>query len=286
MTHSPSLGRGLSALLEKNSYRETGQKERSGSGEVVHISPAQLTGGKFQPRDTFDVEKLKELASSIQKSGILQPIIVRPLKQSVYAYEIVAGERRWQAAKLVGRETVPVLIHQLNDEEALEIALIENIQRADLNALEEAVGYKRLIEEFSYTQETVAKSVGKSRSQIANTLRLLNLPKSIQDHIRKKNLTAGHARALLGAENPEKLSQEIIDQNLSVREAERRAANKDRNYQKDSSSRDPDLIYLEGELRRHLLTNVNLIEREEGVLLQIDFPSFDRLDNFIQKICE
>lgn len=285
MTSSPSLGRGLSALLPQSSFKEHTQEQKSDSGSVQIVSPSQVTAGRFQPRSYFDTEKLQNLAASIKKQGVLQPLLVRPLAQSVYLYEIVAGERRWQAAKLAKLKEIPVLICHLTDQEALEVALVENIQRTDLNAIEEAEGYKRLIEEFSYTQETLSKSVGKSRSHIANTLRLLNLPESLKAQIQKKALTAGHARALLKAHDPEALSQEVLDQGLSVRETEQRVTQGRENGLPKNSDKNPDLVYLEEELRQKLSAKVTLTEKKNSISLRVDFPSFEKLDHFIQTVC-
>lgn len=287
MTGVPSLGRGLAALLETGApelSKGTALKGKQGS-QTVPIG--QLTGGKFQPRNTFDTHLLEELASSIQKQGILQPILVRPLKQSVYPYEIVAGERRWQAAKMAGLQEIPVYVCSLTDQEALEVALVENIQRADLNALEEAEGYKRLSEEFGYTQEQIAKSVGKSRSQISNTLRLLTLPESIKHQVRQKNLSASHARALVGVEDPEKLGREIIDHDMSVRDLEKRLLIMKKGQETPPTpSKNPDISYLEAELTQHLKARVTLKEKGTGVALNVTFTSHEHLDSFIQKVCD
>ncbi len=223
------LGRGLSALFGDSDagYQppaatmkpvpERGQK----SLPLVWLQP-----GKFQPRRSFDEAALKELAESIREHGVLQPLLVRPVAEKD-RYEIIAGERRWRASQIAGVHEVPVIIRELSDADALEIALIENIQRQDLSALEEADGYQRLIAEFNHTQEDLAKIIGKSRSHIANTLRLLNLPNGVKKYLQEGAITAGHARALLVAENPEELVEEIIRDKLSVREVEQRVRKPD-----------------------------------------------------------
>ena len=223
-----ALGRGLSSLMGEAAMAVP---VSAPAGEVVAINGdmsgavrlpvAQLQAGKYQPRRHFDEEALTELSDSIEKHGVMQPIVVRLVGKN--AYEIIAGERRFRAAKLAQLKEVPVIIREVNDTEALELALIENIQRADLNPLEEAAGYQRLMDEFGYTQEKLAPVVGKSRSHIANLLRLLKLPEKIKARIDSGALTMGHARALLMAKDPEELAQQIIDLGLSVRQAEERA---------------------------------------------------------------
>ncbi len=217
---SKGLGRGLSSLMGEAAAVEIVAVNGDMSG-AVRLPVSQLQPGKYQPRRHFDEEALAELADSIEKHGLMQPIVVRLVGRN--AYEIIAGERRWRASKLAKLEQVPVIIREVNDEEALELALIENIQRADLNPLEEAAGYQRLMDEFGYTQERLAPVVGKSRSHIANLLRLLKLPESIKRRIDSGELTMGHARAILMAKNPEELAQQIIEAGLSVRQAEERA---------------------------------------------------------------
>jgi ParB family chromosome partitioning protein len=225
------LGKGLSALMGDNNAPARAEKAAApalagqGGAAATAEQPTNtlpvtaLTAGKYQPRRHFDEEGLSELADSIERHGLMQPIVVRPLAVAG-KFEIIAGERRFRAAKLAKLTDVPVIIRDVTDEEALELALIENIQRADLNPLEEAAGYQRLMDEFGYTQEKLAPVVGKSRSHIANLLRLLKLPESIKKRIDSGELTMGHARALLMAKNPEELAKKIIEIGLSVRQAE------------------------------------------------------------------
>lgn len=223
------LGRGLSSLMGESVLAEVATPVpiapvvavNGDMSAAITLPVAQLQPGKYQPRRHFDEEALSELADSIERHGIMQPIVVRVVGKN--AYEIIAGERRWRAAKLAKIAAVPVIIREIDDTQALELALIENIQRADLNPLEEAAGYQRLMDDFSYTQEQLAQVVGKSRSHVANLLRLLKLPESIKRRIDTGELTMGHARAILMAKNPEELAQQIIEIGLSVRQAEERA---------------------------------------------------------------
>ena len=223
------LGRGLSALLgDKKPTSEIVNSESI----IENIAIDKIIAGIYQPRHNFDSEGIKELAESIKCNGVLQPIILR--KTIDDKYEIIAGERRFRAVKMAGLHTIPAVIRKVNNHSALEIALIENVQREDLSITEEAVGYKRLMDEFSYTQEEIAKKVGKSRSHIANIIRLLNLPDSVLKHLDNKNLSMGHARAIINSPDPEKLAEMIIVNNLTVRHAEdivkNQKDNKETNY--------------------------------------------------------
>lgn len=214
------LGRGLDSLLGSPSGHQGVDKKEG----LAMLPISVLRPGNYQPRRDFNPTHMQELVESIRHNGVLQPILVRASgevdKFNTPLYEIIAGERRWRASQLAGRTTIPVVIRHLTDKQALESGLIENIQRDDLNAMEEAQGYQRLIDEFSYTQETISKMIGKSRSHIANTLRLLNLPKSIQQLLESKKLSAGHARALINCDQAEAFSRLIIRENLSVRQTE------------------------------------------------------------------
>ena len=220
------LGRGLSSLMGEAALVEvspsaSGKHVGDAERDIMRLPITQLVAGKYQPRRHFDDEALTELCVSIEKHGLMQPIMVREI--AAQQFEIIAGERRFRAAKLAKLKEVPVIIRNVNDSQALELALIENIQRADLNPLEEAAGYQRLMDEFGYTQEKLSPIVGKSRSHIANLLRLLKLPEGIKKRIDSGELTMGHARAILMSKNPEELAQQIIDIGLSVRQAEERA---------------------------------------------------------------
>jgi ParB family chromosome partitioning protein len=218
------LGRGLSALLgdsKSKSFESAVAPNGSGSKGQVFVDLVvitQIVAGIYQPRRIFDEVGIKELADSIKENGLLQPITLR--KSDEGQYEIIAGERRFRAAKLLGLKEIPAIIKKVNNHEALELALVENVQRSDLSLMEEADGYKQLMEEFSYTQEQVAKKTGKSRSHIANILRLLDLPESVRKMVDQKQLSMGHARAIINSKDPEALARKIIDEQLTVRDIE------------------------------------------------------------------
>jgi len=204
------LGRGLSSLIGETKIETN----------INKISISDLVSNKFQPRKIFDEDSLQDLTNSIKERGIIQPIIVRKSSDDNSKYEIIAGERRWLAAQKAGLHEVPVVITDVDDLKSLEFAIVENVQRSDLNAIEEALGYQRLIEEFSYNQEKVAQFIGKSRSHIANFLRLLSLPETVLKLVEKKKLSPGHAKILVGLDNAEFVAKKIVDKNLSVRQAE------------------------------------------------------------------
>jgi len=212
------LGRGLAALMGEG-YE--GKISQSSSDEGRHLPIEFLRPSAKNPRTSFDDAGIEELAASIEEKGVIQPILVRQIKDLNDSYEIVAGERRWRAAQKAGIHSVPVVIRVLSDREAMEIALIENIQRENLNAIEEAKAYSQLRQEYDYTQENLADVLGKSRSHVANTLRLLKLPDTVQNYVRDGELTAGHVRTLLTAKNPEELAAKILSEGLSVRGAEK-----------------------------------------------------------------
>ncbi|WP_206365486.1 ParB/RepB/Spo0J family partition protein [Siculibacillus lacustris] len=216
------LGRGLAALLGDVAEPELVGADRSGGQkrvpiELIHPNPRN-------PRRQFGEQDLADLAQSIREKGVVQPILVRPAKNAPNHYEIIAGERRWRASQRAGQHEIPVIVQDVSDKEALELAIIENVQRSDLNPIEEAFGYDQLIAEFGYTQQDLGQVIGKSRSHVANTLRLLKLPEAVKEHLREGRLTAGHARALVGTEDPEGLAATIVDKGLTVRDAEALAA--------------------------------------------------------------
>lgn len=211
------LGRGLASLIGEPNQ---GATRLPPEGEQRMIPIDQLRGGRFNPRKDFREDELAELAHSIQQKGLVQPIVARPDPGNASNYEIVAGERRWRAAQKAGLHVVPVIVRELDDREVLELAIIENVQRADLNAIEEAGGYRDLVERFSYTQEQLAEIIGKSRSHVANTLRLLRLPDSVQALVQMGRLDPGHARALIGRADAEQFAERIIAEDLTVREVE------------------------------------------------------------------
>lgn len=281
----PSLGRGLSALLGE-SLPPVNDEAR---GHVESLSVAQLKPGQYQPRSLFDDEKLATLIDSIREKGIIQPLVVRDIGEGVY--EIIAGERRWRAAKTLNLSHVPVIIRICDDIEALELALIENIQRDDLNPLEEAEAYQKLMTQFGYTQEYVAKRIGKSRSYVANILRLNNLPGNIKGLILEGKMTAGHARALIGMENSEQLVKEIVEQNLNVRDVEERVRlAKDSREKKSRSSKvvvpekDEDILILESQLGKILQSDVSIHLKSDKGSIEIQFSSLEQMDDIIQKI--
>jgi ParB family chromosome partitioning protein len=248
---------------------------------------AWLHPNPLQPRKHFDARELEDLARSIREKGVLQPILVRPTARGNDVYEIVAGERRWRAAQQAKLHDVPVVIRELGDSEALELAIIENVQRADLNAMEEAQAYQDLVERFAYTQEKLAVEIGKSRVHVTNTLRLLKLPGSVQTLIREGKLSAGHARTVIGAADPEALAQEIIRNELSVREAERRSKTPPSNTKSGSkpARSDADTRALEKTVSDTLGLKVQLLHKgASGGELRITYRTLEQLDDLIQRL--
>ncbi|MCP5075652.1 MAG: ParB/RepB/Spo0J family partition protein [Rhodobacteraceae bacterium] len=284
MQSNKRLGRGLAALIGDD-YSEEGVVEDIKS--MRHLPIELLRRNPHNPRKTFGEAELDELAKSIKEKGLLQPIMVRPLHGESSSYEIVAGERRWRASQRAGIHDVPVLIRELTDSEALEFALIENVQRSDLNALEEALGYRQLMDQFSYTQEKMAESLGKSRSHIANTLRLLKLPEGVQEHLRQGKLSAGHARALVAADDPDGLAQKIIDFDLNVREAEKIArpeTSKPAPKPASVQAKSANVIGLENDLQAILGLNVEIEAKGESGSLRIDYSSLEQLDDLCARL--
>jgi ParB family chromosome partitioning protein len=276
------LGRGLSALMADMNPETPAEPARR---SVTLLPVEKLQPNPRQPRRTFAPEALEELASSIRQKGVLQPIIVRAISGSDI-YEIVAGERRWRASQIAQLHEVPVLVRAFDDDEVLQVAIIENIQRADLNPLEEANAYKQLMERFGHTQERVAEALSKSRSHIANLLRLLNLPGDVQEFLRSGKLTAGHARALITSENPSQLARQVIDRGLSVRETEKLAkgsggAEKPRHpglskhFEKDADTR-----AIEADISANLGMGVTITHEPGGEkgTLSIRYNTLDDLD--------
>ncbi len=277
------LGRGLAALL----------------GDAVEEAPAERPRGQRKvpieflrpnprnPRSLFREEDLADLANSIREKGIIQPIVVRAIPGVADAYEIIAGERRWRAAQAAGLADVPVVIHEADDKEALELAIIENVQRADLNAIEEAKGYERLGAEFSYSQSEIAKIIGKSRSHVANTLRLLNLPEATRELVKKGAISAGHARALLAVADPDAVARRIVDEGLTVRDVEAlgqaQSAHSDGGKEFSAGKaprpeKDADTRALEKSLRDALGMTVDIKNQGERGEIRIRYQSLDQLD--------
>tara|TARA_S200000501_G_scaffold84097_1_gene76635 strand:+ start:1385 stop:2245 length:861 start_codon:yes stop_codon:yes gene_type:complete len=275
------LGRGLSSLMGDTNINSTGKVAKSSE---VTISIAALKPSPSQPRRLFDKNSINELAESIKSKGLVQPILVRPSKTDENSYEIIAGERRWRAAQIAQLHEIPAVIKNLDDVEALEIAIIENIQRSDLSPIEEAAGYKRLIDNHGHTQEVLSEIVGKSRSHIANILRLLTLPQSIQDMISEGKISPGHARAIMNSAFPEQLAEKIINENLSVREAESLAKSKKNTVQK-IKLKDPDTIDLEEKISEKLGLNVSINHSgKKGGYIKIEYKSLDQLELVTQKL--
>ena len=275
------LGRGLAALIGDDTSEDAVVQDIR---TLRHMPIELMRASPNNPRKYFAEADLEDLAKSIRDKGLLQPIVVRPLFGG--EYEIVAGERRWRAAQRAGVHDVPVLIRELNDGEALEIALIENIQRSDLNPLEEARAYGMLLEQFNYTQLQLAESVGKSRSHIANTLRLLNLPESVRSQIEQGNLTAGHARALVATDSPAELADQIIKLGLSVRQAEGLARDAIPGRKpKPKVEKDADTKALEKTLTESLGFKVEIVHKgEAGGTMVISYKTLDQLEDICQRL--
>ncbi|HZK90400.1 MAG TPA: ParB/RepB/Spo0J family partition protein [Stellaceae bacterium] len=270
------LGRGLSAL-----FGEAEGRVGDGSG-VREVAIELIRPGAFQPRRHFDEAELEALAQSLREKGVLQPLLVRPIDDAEAAFELIAGERRWRAAQRAGLHQVPVLVRALADVEVLEIALVENLQREDLTALEEAEAYRRLTHEFGRTQAGLAGALGKSRSHIANTLRLLALPETVRHHLEAGTLSAGHARALLAADDPAALAAEVIRRGLNVRVTEqlvKRRATPARATQRQA--RDADIVALERDLTRALGLRVTIASKARSGALTLHYSTLDQLDRLL-----
>lgn len=276
------LGRGLSALMADVDLIPS---EKPAPRQIVPVE--QLTPNPDQPRRSFAPEALQELAASLRSRGMLQPLIVRPHPSDRSLYQIVAGERRWRAAQIAQLHEVPVIVRDLDDTEVLEIAIVENIQRSDLNAIEEAASYRQLMDRFGHTQEKLAEALNKSRSHIANLLRLLNLPDQIQAWLREGKLTAGHARALVTASNSVDLARKVIERSLSVRETEelvrRHAESAQQKPKRAPAEKDADTRALEGDLSAHLKMKVAIKHAgADGGQLVISYKDLDQLDKLCQ----
>jgi len=275
------LGRGLAALIgDVDTEKQAVERARGQRRIPIEF----LRANPRNPRKSFGEEDLADLAASIREKGIMQPILVRAAPEDPDRFEIIAGERRWRAAQRAGLHEVPVVVHKVNDSEALEIAIIENVQRADLNPLEEAEGYQRLIDEFDYSQSKLAEVIGKSRSHVANTLRLLKLPESVKGYVTEGKLTAGHARTLVTHENPERLAKAIIETGLNVREAEALTRKPDtppraRSTAGASTEKDADTRALEKQLADALGLAVDIRHKPDGSgELRIRYKTLEQLD--------
>jgi ParB family chromosome partitioning protein len=268
------LGKGLDALIPT---------EKVEQGYVI-LGIDEISPNTFQPRKDFDEEAINELAASIQEKGIIQPIVVR---KNMNAYEIIAGERRWRAAQRVGLTKIPVIIKDVSDREVLELALVENLQREDLNPIEEATAYEQLIEDFGLTHEEISRRIGKERSTITNQLRLLKLPEEVREALIKGEITAGHARALLGLESPNKMKEvleAIIKDKLSVRKTEKlvQKLSEDKKTAIKSHDIDPYIKQLTDELKKGLGTQVKIIDKGGEGRIEIEYYSKDELERLIE----
>lgn len=283
------LGRGLSALLGEDTETVVdARNSRSVAVELIHP-------GRYQPRRNFDLENMQGLIDSVKAQGILQPLLVRKHPEQEGHFEIVAGERRWRAAQAAQLHEIPVVLRELADREVLEIALVENVQRQDLNVVEEAEAYRRLLDDFDHTQEDLAKAVGKSRSHIANILRLLALPDEVRDLLREGKLTAGHARPLIGLDDAAVLAREVVKSGMSVRQVERlakaRARVRDRGdggpsdaHSASATGADADTAALERELTQLLGLKVQIVFNGQGGILSIHYHTLEQLDDVLRRL--
>jgi ParB family transcriptional regulator, chromosome partitioning protein len=280
------LGRGLAALIgdvgDESQSTERARSQRRAPIEFLRPNPRN-------PRRTFSESELDELVASIRTRGVIQPILVRPVRSANDGYEIIAGERRWRAAQRAGLHDVPVVVVEASDEESLELAIIENVQRTDLNPLEEAMGYEALATEFKHNQQEIAHIVGKSRSHVANTMRLLKLSDVVKGYLRSGKLTAGHARMLLGQPNAEELAEEIIDRGLNVRQVEALARKDGRNQASDlkpkkRAGKDADTLALEKRVSDALGLVVSVDHRGAWGILHVHYRDLDQLDDIIRRL--
>ena len=269
------LGRGLSSLIGDSEVREN----------ITTISISSIIRNKYQPRKKFEKESLDELTNSIKERGIIQPIIVRKSDDIIDKYEIVAGERRWQAAQRAGLHKVPVVVIEADNLKSLEFAIVENIQRKDLNPVEEAEGYKRLIDDFNYDQEKVAKFIGKSRAHVSNCLRLLNLPQKIMEYIIDEKISQGHAKILVGLENAQLLAEKIISKKLSVRQAEALIRFTKGNKSTIKKNKDSNILDIENQLTEKIgmRVYVNNKKNNNGTLT-FQYKGLDQMERLIQVI--
>jgi len=299
------LGKGLSALISEN-YNQSAsvptpinREEKSQKTGMETLAVEQLIQGKYQPRNQFNEQALAELAESIRRNGIMQPIIVRPVVSG--RFEIIAGERRWRAAKMAGLNRVPVIIREIDDKQALELALVENVQRQDLSPLEEAVGYQRLIEEFDYTQEELGNIVGKSRSHISNLLRLLSLPDEVKAMLDNGEISMGHVRPLIGLTEATRIAKEIVSRGLNVRQAEE-ISREVQGVQKRTNAgskqgmtsggggyrapinKDPDILALEETLSENLGLKVSINDRGQSGEIILSYASLSQLDEILRRL--
>ena len=269
------LGRGLASLIGDSPKKI----------ETNKVSINNLTRNKFQPRKHFNKESLEELSNSIREQGVIQPIVVRPDKSSEGKYEIIAGERRWIASQNAGLHEVPVVILNVNDVKSLEFSIVENVQRQDLNPIEEARGYQRLIDEFNYNQDKLSKFIGKSRSYIANSIRLLSLPEEILSMVENGNLSAGHARALIGLQNSFNIAKKIVEKKLSVRQAEILARQFREKKFKLIHKKDSNILDLQRVLEEKTGLSVSVNNKKDNSgTISFEYQNLDQLDRIINTI--
>ena len=267
------LGRGLSAL-----FGDEKPKTNVSSNITNKVAISDLSRNPYQPREIFNEDKLEELANSIKKNGIIQPIAVRPHKSEVGKFEIVAGERRWLAAQKAGLHDIPVTLLNLSDKESLEVAIVENIQRDDLNPIEEARGYKRLSEEFDYDHEGISKLMSKSRSHVSNTLRLLSLPSDIISMLEEGTLTSGQARPLIGLINASQIAEEIVAKNYSARKVEYLVKSKKENKFKDKTQ-DTDILKAQDRIEKILGLKVNIVNKKNNSgKITVEYKSLEQFE--------
>jgi ParB family transcriptional regulator, chromosome partitioning protein len=276
----PRLGRGLAALLG-----DVALQAPVPAGSVRQVALDQLDPNPFQPRSTIDPAALDELAQSIRARGILQPLLVRPHPTKPGRFQIIAGERRWRAAGAAGVHEVPTLVREMADTDAAAIALVENLQRQDLSAIDEAEGYERLISQFGLTQESVGQSIGKSRSHVSNMLRLLNLPAPVKEALRNGIISAGHARALLAHPEPETAMRDVVSRQMSVRQTEALAARSQVSgaSQPTRPDRSPDVAAIERQMAENLGLRVRISFDGSGGTVQIRYTDLEQLDNLLHK---
>ncbi|HLH88210.1 MAG TPA: ParB/RepB/Spo0J family partition protein [Xanthobacteraceae bacterium] len=288
-SHRSRLGRGLASLIG-DAGAEPAAPERGGGRGHRRVSIAFLRPNPRNPRKVFSDAEIVELAGSIRERGIIQPIVVRTVHGgATEQFEIIAGERRWRAAQRAGLHEVPIIVHEASDSEALELAIIENVQRADLNPLEEGMGYQALADEYKYSHDEIAKIVGKSRSHVANTLRLLKLPETVKVYINAGKLSAGHARALVGLPDPESIAREIVERGLNVRDVEGLAQQRAREAGKPKkqhkrAAKDIDTLALEKRLSDALGLKVTINGHGEKGVVLIQYRDLDQLDEVIRRL--
>ena len=273
------LGRGLSAL-----FGDIEKKSESSQVQTNKVSIADLERNKYQPRTIFDEEKLDELSSSIKENGVIQPIAVRPNKYEPGKFEIVAGERRWLAAQKAGLNEVPVVVLDIGDQKSLEIAIVENVQRQDLNAVEEARGYQRLVKEFGYDHKKISKFMSKSRSHVSNTLRLLSLPEDIIGLIEEGKLTAGQARPLIGIQNASEVAENIVKKKFAAREVESLVKRK-KGGKNARKTEDPNIAFVRNEIESKLGLNVEIVNKKNNSgKITIKYKSLDQFELISKKL--